>query len=358
MGRISFKAALSAVVFGAIVSSSHAGQLWSYPHDGTGTMSPSSWVTPDGSDSDTYSYDVFKLDAPTTLTDIKWRGGSSANSGLTGFTVMFYNSLGQGYQPLCHNPQIDESDIAIKIYNIHGMPSETQVGSFGGVPMSDFSYHFPTTLNLAPGYYWVKIEAATTQFPSWGVARGTGGNNSHFRFITGLAMFQYVSNDLCFTLYGSQSQTLAPKTATMKLGRNTSGDVASLTAVDANEFVGCKGFVPNFSSPYFQVQLDSQSGVVGFTSYSMTAVARSLHGGSWELKVEPYNFAQALFDSAVTAPMGLSNTSLTATPSQPADYRGPAGEVRGRVSTRQVGFSAVAVPCTAVDAVSWSVAQN
>jgi hypothetical protein len=51
--------------------------------------------------------------------------------------------------------------------------------------------------------YWIRIEGFQPIYPDWGIARGIGPNNSHFRFSTGAAMFQFATGDTNFSLIGT-----------------------------------------------------------------------------------------------------------------------------------------------------------
>ena len=42
-----------------------------------GTVIISSWVNPDGSDSDMYAYDSFELSVDASIEEVFWRGGYS-----------------------------------------------------------------------------------------------------------------------------------------------------------------------------------------------------------------------------------------------------------------------------------------
>jgi len=71
----------------------------------------------------------------------------------------------------------------------------------------------PSPFQADPGTtYWIQIEASQgavppSYAPDWGFAVGTGGNNSHFSFITG-SIYQTITQDLAFSLLASDGPTV------------------------------------------------------------------------------------------------------------------------------------------------------
>ncbi|MBS1704645.1 MAG: PEP-CTERM sorting domain-containing protein [Armatimonadetes bacterium] len=168
----------------------------------TSTIIPSSWVTPDGSDSDTYSWDNFLLPYDSTINEVWWVGGGGP---ITGFTVRFYTGLASApdLQPtISALPESETSADYLKGYRFQNKANETQIA---GTSLYQYHVNLPTPLALqANKVYWIKIEADTTSFPSWGLAQASHGRDTgHFRYITGLHMFQRVPGSEAFQLIGT-----------------------------------------------------------------------------------------------------------------------------------------------------------
>jgi hypothetical protein len=180
----------------------NADVVFTRPPDGTGALIPSSWVDPDGSDSDMYAYDDFTLASDQTITEIHWRGGyiyGAPYGRVFNFTVTFYASIAGGSQPHCTNPQLPE--IYLAYYDVGGIAGETLAGTYGGTTMYDYSFVLPSPFQATGGVkYWVRVEASQPTYPDWGIAVGTGGDGQHFAFSTGAAMFFFASGDTAFTL--------------------------------------------------------------------------------------------------------------------------------------------------------------
>ena len=165
-------------------------------------MIQSSWVFDAGSDADMYAYDDFTLGSTQTITEVRWRGGYqnfAAYGHVSNFSVTFYESIAGGSQPHVNNPQLPEVYLAYFLLN--GVANETYVGTFGGMPMYDYSYVLQTPFLAQAGVkYWIRIEGYQSVFPDWGLARGTGGDGQHFAFSTGSAMFYFAPGDTAFKL--------------------------------------------------------------------------------------------------------------------------------------------------------------
>jgi hypothetical protein len=79
--------------------------------------------------------------------------------------------------------------------------------------MYDYAFTLPSPFQATAGTtYWVQIEGwqnivFPNYAPDWGLAVGTGGNNSHFRFVTA-GTFQTITNDLAFSLVSSAAPTV------------------------------------------------------------------------------------------------------------------------------------------------------
>lgn len=186
-----------------VVSSTNVATVYSQPHDGSGTIRYSSWWSPDGYDTDTYSWDNFTLATSATLTEIRWRGGYVINglsiNAVQGFDISIWPSIAGGSQP-------DVTAKALKTYNVTGNAGETAAGTFGGVALYDYKLVLPTSFAAASGTtYWIRIRAAQGYISNWGLAAGSGGNSGYFQEVVGGTSYRAMSGDLAFTLLAQAS---------------------------------------------------------------------------------------------------------------------------------------------------------
>jgi hypothetical protein len=198
---------------GLLATASPAAVVFDQPHNGTGTVQKSSWYAPDGLDGDMYVWDSFTLGASAAISQVHWRGGylyhpsGAGQAPVTGFDLSIYRSIGGNSQPdmgtggrLVH-------------YAVIGAAGETDAGSFGGTRLYDYAFTLPSPFQAAAGtVYWVEIvasqgAAAPSYAPDWGLAVGSGGNNSHFQFTTG-ANYQLLAGDAAFSLLSSSAPTV------------------------------------------------------------------------------------------------------------------------------------------------------
>ena len=77
---------IGGVAFGAL--GARAEILFDQMTNPSNTIIPSSWVTPDGSDSDAYAWDNFLLPSDSTINEVWWVGG--------GGTITRMSSAGTG----------------------------------------------------------------------------------------------------------------------------------------------------------------------------------------------------------------------------------------------------------------------
>lgn len=200
------------LLLGLLASTTEATVVFDQPHSGSGALHKSSWYPPDGLDGDAYCWDSFTLASSSAIAELRWRGGyelhpAGGQSPVYDFEISIYRSIAGNSQPdmgpggrLVH-------------YMAGGNAAESPAGSFGGVAMYDYAFTLPSPFQATAGTtYWVQIEGwqnivFPNYAPDWGFAVGTGGNNSHFRFITG-GTFQTITNDLAFSLVASNAPTV------------------------------------------------------------------------------------------------------------------------------------------------------
>lgn len=176
------------------------------PASPAGGQHKSAWYPPDGLDGDEYAFDSFTLGSSVALNEVHWRGGytnylsGAGKSPAFDFDISIYRSIAGGSQP----------DLGtggrVAHYTVGGNAGETAVGTFGGVIMYDYAFTLPSPFQAVGGStYWLQIEASpgvTPTYgwpPDWSLAAATGGNNWHFRKITG-GGYQAIGGDLAFSV--------------------------------------------------------------------------------------------------------------------------------------------------------------
>jgi len=171
------------------------------------TMIQSAWFIPDGSDWDMYAWDNFLLPQDSTVQEVWWIGGGMQPSPASpvGFTVRFYTGLAASpdLQPTISALPDDETEADyLKGYTFNNNANETPIA---GSSLKQYHVTLPTPLDLQGNrVYWIKIEADVQGMPFWGVATATHGRDSrHFRYVTGIHMFQGATGSEAFQLVGT-----------------------------------------------------------------------------------------------------------------------------------------------------------
>lgn len=271
--------------------SARAAVVYDQPHASTGTLYQSSWWDPNDSDYDQWVWDNFTLSSAQAITEIKWRGGFIYGGMYGGpvidFTVAIFPSIAAGSEPDIVNPPL-------VTYETGGNAGQTPAGVFGGVTMYDYHFTLPSPFQAAAGTkYWVQIEAWQHGIPEWGIASGTGGNGSHFRWLRGAHVYQHVPGDAAFSLYTTGgatytiSATPAPANGGTIQGAGTypAGSTASLVAAP-NPGFGFLNWTENGSqvstSPNYSFTVNADRALVAnFTAaYTITTSASPNYGGS------------------------------------------------------------------------------
>ena len=171
----------------------------------------SSWLDPNGSDADMYAYDDFTLAADQALVEVRWRGGyqyGAPYGKASHFTITFFESIAGGSQPHVTNPQLPE--VFLAQYTVGGNAGELYAETAGGIAYYDYAFALPEPFFATKGVkYWIRIEAAQSGYPDWGLAVATGGDSHHFAFSTGAARFWTATGDAAFSLIAWTGPTAA-----------------------------------------------------------------------------------------------------------------------------------------------------
>lgn len=290
---------LLVALLGALLAApARATIVFEQPHAGTGTLHKSSWYPPDGLDGDAYCWDSFSLASNTAITEVHWRGGyeyhasGSGQAAISAFEVSIYRSIGGNSQP-----DLGAGGRLVR-YNVSGNAGETAAGTFGGVALFNYGYTLPSPFQATGGaVYWVRIVASQGiappfYAPDWGLAVGTGGNNAHFRYITG-GTYQNITNDLTFSLHASSAPAVMIAAGESPTGAGTIsgagaypiGSLVSLTAT-ANAGWGfvnwTEGATPVSVNPHytFTATVD-RTLVANFdTAYTVMTISAPNYGGT------------------------------------------------------------------------------
>jgi len=242
--RLAVVAATSLALAALCVGAAGATEVFAKPPTPGGGVNSSSWVAPDGSDSDTYSWDEFTLAETQTITEVRWRGGYALGAPYghaNDFRVSFFDSNISGFEPLITAlPEHESQETVIATFHTNDNAGETYAGVSGGVVMYDYQFRLPTPVTIPGGVKcWFRVVAAQPVYPDWGMATGTGGNGSHFRYTTGAHMFQNWSHDLAFSLHADWANlghglagTHGPPRLTAS-GRLQTGSALQIDLVDA-----------------------------------------------------------------------------------------------------------------------------
>ena len=196
-----------AAAFGLLLAGpARATEVFSKPPSPVGGVNYSSWTAPNGSDSDRYAWDDFTLSRAQTITEVRWRGGyalGASSARVTDFRISFFDSNINGNEPyIVALPEHEDQEIVIATFHTNNNAGESAAGVYGGVAMYDYHYRLPTPVTLQGGVkYWFRVVAAQATGPDWGMTTGTGGDGSHFRYTSGLHMFQFWPHDLAFSLH-------------------------------------------------------------------------------------------------------------------------------------------------------------
>jgi hypothetical protein len=167
----------------------------------TAALLRSSNIVNTGHNATEWVWEGFALASAQTITQIGWRGGydpTQFGAGLlaSDFTVGIWGSIPGGTQP-------DVTAGPLVTYAVGGNAGETLAGgTFSLTNIYDYAFTLPTPFPAQAGTkYWVQIEAVQTgSFPDWGLAKGTGPDNAHFRRRTNPDIYEIVPGDAAISV--------------------------------------------------------------------------------------------------------------------------------------------------------------
>ncbi len=278
-----------ALAIATSLATTAAGEIvYSQPHDGSNSLYQSSWFAPDESDYDQKVWDDFTLASSRAITEIRWRGGFLYGGlyapTVADFTVEIYGNSIAGEPDITHPPLVS--------YTTAGNAGQTPAGTFGGTTMYDYHFTLPAAFQAVGGTkYWVHVYAAQFGVPEWAFARGSGGNNHHFRWIHN--MYNNITGDVAVSLIASDAATFTITASASPLGLGTIlgagaypvGSTASLVAVPNTGYAFVNwtensqqvSASPNYS---FVVTID-RTLVAHFTNaYAITTLSLPGYGGT------------------------------------------------------------------------------
>ncbi len=192
------------------------GSIYEQPIDPSGKFLLSSWLNPDGSDSDQYVWDNFTLQSNVTITEIDWFGvydptRFGAGGPVVDFSVSIYPSSLAGTEPAVANPPLVQ-------YQTGGNAGETSNGTVAGGTLYAYKFSLPTPFVASAGVkYWVQIEAFQQgSLPDWCLVTSSGGDGNHFRKTSGAGgdvMYRAFPEDAAFALQGFVTDVPTPTSA-------------------------------------------------------------------------------------------------------------------------------------------------
>lgn len=146
---------------------------------------------------------------------------------------------------------------------------------------------------------------------------------------------------------------LAPDTASVKRGRQNSGNLASLQADDNDFFEVCKFIVPNASTPPVNVEFEATV-PSAFPSGSLTfGVIAKGSTPNLSAETEVFNWTTGLFERAVTTPLGLAESNALVVCDPATQIEAGTGRVKSRVRVKATGPTATNLWCVRFDRATW-----
>lgn len=232
---------LVALAFGFFGKVGSAAVVYDQPAGSGGEILLSSWWSPEGDDHDQYIWDNFTLSMDQQISQISWRGGFDpmrfgSGGPVLDFTLSIYASISAGTQP-------DVTKPPLRKYSTGGNANQTRAGTFEGTSVYDYTFTLPESFSASAGAkYWLQIQAAQNGIPDWGLAKGSGGDGSHFRKIVlmGDNKYQVAQGDAAFRLASAASE---PAPVIFKFGALESTDSGPLHFLNGELYTSGSGWV-------------------------------------------------------------------------------------------------------------------
>ena len=153
------------------------------------------------------------------------------------------------------------------------------------------------------------------------------------------------------TANGATTETLAPTSQAVNIGKVDSGNLSKLAVQDGSSETVCKAFVPTIASPIVRLTLDYTTTKSDPTRLEFFTTSRMANAGTYTLKLLLWNQSWGGFDEVLPSQLmaevfqyGIGRPTGPAT-----DYVGLGGAIRGRIEVYKAGFGAVAKPCVDFD---------
>jgi len=146
----------------------------------------------------------------------------------------------------------------------------------------------------------------------------------------------------------STTETLAPTSESINLGKGTAGNLASWAADDGDMRRICKFIVPSLSSPFIRTALNYTTTKTTPTAIDFVVKAKMVHGGAFKIRLFVQNKVSSVFDQVLAdTTINLGGATYTGSAGGTlTDYVGAAGAMTGRIEIQQTGPAAVTLPCT------------
>ncbi|MBS1724742.1 MAG: hypothetical protein JSS66_17510 [Armatimonadetes bacterium] len=150
---------------------------------------------------------------------------------------------------------------------------------------------------------------------------------------------------------GPTTETLAPLTQAVNLGRIDGGSLNSLAAKDGQSETICKFLVPNLSSPFVKLTLGYHTTKFSPIRIEMFTVARMSNAGLFQVRLSLLNVNSGFYDEALPLTrIGDEYQYGIGSPwSWLTDYVGPDGTVMGRIEFFTAGPGTTLRPCVEID---------
>ena len=150
---------------------------------------------------------------------------------------------------------------------------------------------------------------------------------------------------------------VAPTGQQMFFGAIKTGNLASLAADDSNPMTLCKAFVPNQVAPWLRTDLTATSPVASPNFFRFSTKIRMTTAGTMVTNLFLFNYISGTYAPGRTDSINLTfNTrDLFGTGTLSDFVHAGDLQVKSRVEVKQTGFSAVPVPCCAIEYANWAI---